>query len=294
MDTPLCTLCPRRCAVDRQTKPGFCGCGATVKLALATLHTGEEPCLCGPSGAGAVFFSGCNLRCVYCQNAPISRGGWGIAVSTARLGEIFLELQDQGAATLDLVTPTPFVPQIAAALHAVRDRLRIPVVYNCGGYESVETLRRLAGDVDVYLPDLKYFSPALSARYSAASDYFSVAAAAIVEMVRQTGPVTFRDGILTRGVLVRHLVLPGCRKDSIALLERLAALVPPSHIYLSLMRQYTPDFCDPAFPELRRRVWSVEYDAVADVALRLGFSGYLQERSSAVADETPVFDGRGV
>ncbi len=290
-----CTLCPRRCGADRTTGRGQCGMGARIQVARAALHTGEEPCLCGARGAGAVFFSGCALHCVFCQNAEISQGGFGRAISTARLSEIFLRLQDEGAQTLDLVSPTHFAPQIARALERAKPRLRIPVVYNSGGYDSLEALRMMEGLVEIYLPDLKYKDAALAARYSGAADYFEVAQAAVQEMYRQAGPVQRGEsGVLQRGLMVRHLLLPGCRKDSMAVLEALSRLVPPKRILLSLMSQYTPCYRAAAYKEIDRRVTDFEIDSVREYAVQLGFEGYGQARSAASAGYTPAFDLTGV
>lgn len=269
--------------------------GARIQVAQAALHTGEEPCLCGERGAGAVFFSGCALHCVFCQNAEISQGGFGREISTARLAEIFLRLQDEGAQTLDLVSPTHFAPQIARALERAKPRLRIPVVYNSGGYDSLEALKMMEGLVEIYLPDLKYKDAALAARYSGAADYFEVAQAAVQEMYRQTGPVQWGEsGVLQRGLMVRHLLLPGCRKDSMAVLEALSHLVPPKRILLSLMSQYTPCYHAAAYKEIDRRVTDFEIDSVRDYAVQLGFEGYGQARSAASAGYTPAFDLTGV
>ncbi|MBS6942497.1 MAG: radical SAM protein [Clostridiales bacterium] len=290
-----CTLCPRRCGADRTTGRGQCGMGARIQVARAALHTGEEPCLCGERGAGAVFFSGCALHCVFCQNAEISQGGFGREISTARLAEIFLRLQDEGAQTLDLVSPTHFAPQIARALERAKPRLRIPVVYNSGGYDSLEALKMMEGLVEIYLPDLKYKDAALAARYSGAADYFEVAQEAVQEMYRQTGPVQWGEsGVLQRGLMVRHLLLPGCRKDSMAVLEALSHLVPPKRILLSLMSQYTPCYHAAAYKEIDRRVTDFEIDSVRDYAVQLGFEGYGQARSAASAGYTPAFDLTGV
>ena len=290
-----CTLCPRRCGADRTTGRGQCGMGARIQVARAALHTGEEPCLCGERGAGAVFFSGCALHCVFCQNAEISQGGFGREISTAQLAEIFLRLQDEGAQTLDLVSPTHFAPQIARALERAKPRLRIPVVYNSNGYDSPEALGMMDGLVEIYLPDLKYKDAALSKAYSGAADYFDVAQAAIQEMYRQTGPLQWgANGVLQRGLMVRHLLLPGCRKDSMAVLEALSRLAPPRHILLSLMSQYTPCYRAAAYKEIDRRVTDFEIDSVRDYAVRLGFEGYGQARSAADSRYTPAFDLTGV
>lgn len=292
-----CMQCPRKCGVDRRDGVGFCGASDEIRLARAALHPWEEPCISGANGSGTLFFVGCNLRCVYCQNRRISRcGEVGVAVSDGQLEDIMLQLQSEGAANINLVTPTPYASQLAPILKRVREKLRIPVVYNCGGYESAETLRMLDGLVDVYLPDFKYFSPQLAEQYSAAVDYAAVATEALDEMLRQTGaPVMGQDGLMKRGVMVRHLVLPGCREDSIRILIFLKERYGNQKFLLSLMSQYTPAFADGDAPKnLRRRVTSFEYDQVLDVADRLGFEGYLQSRSSAVSDYTPDFEGEGV
>ncbi len=291
-----CTLCPRRCGVNRKDKTGFCGCGAEVKIARAALHLWEEPCISGTRGSGTVFFSGCPLGCVYCQNAEISREGIGRAVSVQRLAEIFLELQAQGAHNINLVTATPWVPQVCEALNSVRPELRIPIVYNCGGYENIDTIRALTGYVDVYLPDIKYFSAELAARYSSAPDYFEIASAAVREMIAQTGGLQYEeDGTLRRGVIVRHLVLPGTRRDSIAVLNWIAENLPRGGSLLSLMSQYTPTVHTKGYPEIHRRVTSLEYDSVVKEAVRLGLTeGYMQQRGSASEAYIPPFNLQGV
>ncbi|MBR1693788.1 MAG: radical SAM protein, partial [Selenomonas sp.] len=221
LDITNCNLCPRRCGVNRTQRAGFCGAGEKVRIALVSLHQWEEPCLVGERGAGTVFFSYCNLRCVYCQNHEISHGGKGQEVSVERLAEIFLEQQARGAATLDLVTPTHYVPQIIAALDMAKGRgFHLPVVYNSSGYETVETIEALRGYVDIFLPDLKYMSAESGGEYSAAADYFSHASVAIKKMVEITGPVQFADnGQMKKGVLVRHMVLPGHRHESMDLMK---------------------------------------------------------------------------
>ncbi|MBP1543668.1 MAG: radical SAM protein, partial [Oscillospiraceae bacterium] len=203
-----CTLCPRRCNVDRDVGKGFCGVGSSLKVARAALHHWEEPCISGTQGSGTVFFSGCVLKCIYCQNHQISAEGFGKEISISRLAEIFIELKAQGAHNINLVNPTHFVPQIKEALDMVRNELKIPVVYNTGGYERVETLKMMEGYVDIYLPDIKYFSDEAAA-LSKATDYFDTAMAAVEEMLRQTGAPVIEDGILKKGTVVRHLVLPG-------------------------------------------------------------------------------------
>ena len=292
-----CMQCPRKCGVDRGVAVGFCGAGDEIRLARAALHLWEEPCISGANGSGTLFFVGCNLRCVYCQNRQISRcGEVGVAVSDEQLENMMLQLQDEGAANINLVTPTPYAVRLASILKRVREKLQIPVVYNCGGYESAETLRMLDGLVDVYLPDFKYFSPQLAEQYSYAADYAAVATEAMDEMLRQTGaPVMGQDGLMKRGVMVRHLVLPGCREDSVKILKYLQERYGNQAFLLSLMSQYTPAFADGDAPKnLRRRVTTFEYERVLEAADRLGFEGYLQSRSSAVSDYTPDFEGEGV
>lgn len=292
-----CRLCPHECGVDRAAgQRGRCGVGAEILVARAAPHMWEEPCISGERGAGAVFFGGCSLGCVFCQNRTLSHDGYGAVVSETRLGEIMLELQERGVHDIDLVTPTHFADAIARVLERVRPQLHIPVIYNCGGYERVETLRRLEGLVDVYLPDLKYASGEPALRYSGAADYPERAMEALCEMHRQCGAVRFgEDGIIKRGVIVRHLVLPGCRHDSIALLRRLAEALPPDDIRLSLMRQYTPDFVDrKRYPELGRRLTGFEYTSVLEVAEQLGLRGYCQQSGSVGTEYTPIFDLTGV
>ena len=287
-----CNLCPRKCNVDRSVQRGFCGEGEAVRAAKAMLHFGEEPLITGKGGSGAVFFCGCNLRCVFCQNRPISRGEVGKEISTERLCEIFLELQARGAENINLVTGTHFVPQIISALTLAKGSLKIPVVYNCGGYESVETLRMLDGFVDIYLPDLKYFSSELSEKYSSAPDYFEKAVEALCEMLRQTGEDVIEDGVMKKGVIVRHLVLPNAYKDSVEVMKRLAEL--PRKPLVSLMRQYTPEFLTGDYKELSRRLTTFEYEKVLEVCEELGLDGFSQGKSSATAEMTPIFDLSGI
>lgn len=296
MDLTHCTLCPRECGANRAQGNGRCGAGKLPKLARAALHRWEEPCISGGDprrGSGTVFFSGCPLGCRFCQNRPISQGNFGKEVPVTRLAEIFLELQGQGAWNINLVSATQYIPQVIEALDLVKGRLNIPVVYNTGGYEKVESLRMLEGYVDIYLPDLKFYDPALSEMCADAPDYFTVASAAILEMFRQAGPVQMgEDGMLRRGMVVRHLVLPGQRKDSEKLLRWLAQAVPAEDVYLSLMSQYTP--YRPLEKPLDRRVATFEYNWVREIARSLNFSGYGQERTSAREEYTPPFDLTGV
>ena len=298
-DLANCRLCPRNCGANRFEKPGYCGAGAGIRAAKAMIHQGEEPCLLGSSGAGAIFFTGCNLRCVFCQNYEISWEQQGKEISTDRLGQIMLELQEQGAACIDLVTPTPYLLHIKEALEAVKPQLNIPVVYNCGGYEEPQALRKLDGLIDIYLPDLKYFDKAIAAKYSGCADYFERAGEALKEMFRQVGPAEFdENGKMKRGLLVRHLVLPGAYKDSMKLMDFLGEAFPADSIRISLMSQYTPFgrvLKEPdRFKELGRRVTTFEYNKVIDRALANGLDGYSQQRSSSTMALRPDFDGAGL
>ncbi len=304
-----CCLCPRACHADRYAAGGFCGAGTQPKLARAALHLWEEPCLGGSAGSGAVFFSHCTLRCVFCQNHDISAGGFGKEISVRKLADIFLRLQEEGAANLDLVTPSHYLPSCIAALDLVREDLKIPVVYNCGGYESVEALKMLEGYVDIYLPDMKYADDALALKYSGAPRYRETAEAAILEMSRQVGYPIWAEvdpaasagapapRLLKRGLLIRHMVLPGHRKDSIQVLRLLKGLLPPDAFLISLLRQYTPFYkvkSDPELSGLDRRLTSFEYDSVVKEALSLGLQGFMQEKDSASEEYTPSFDLEGV
>ena len=287
----ICTLCPRRCGVDRSQRTGFCGMGESPRVARAALHFWEEPCISGTRGSGAVFFSGCTLGCVYCQNYPISHLGQGRDITVRRLADIFKSLEDQGAHNLNLVTGTPFTHAILDALSLCRPG--IPVVWNSGGYETVETLKLLEGAVDIYLPDLKHVSPRLSMLCAGAADYFAVASEAIIEMCRQTGPAVYdADGIMQKGVIVRHLILPGCTGDSCRALDFIAEKLPPG-TPVSLMRQYTPEsWC--AVPGLDRRITEKEYQRVLDHFTALNLTGFSQEKEAADGAYTPPFDGTGV
>lgn len=290
-----CFLCPRGCGVSRADgKRGVCGTDAHIRVARAALHPFEEPPISMERGSGTVFFAGCSLRCIFCQNSAIRAPESGKILSVEQLADLFLFLQEKGAENINLVTATHYADGVAAALKIAKPHLQIPVVYNCGGYERVETLRLLDGLVDVYLPDFKYVSSALSTEYSAAPDYAEVATAALLEMYRQASAVQFDvRGKLTRGVMVRHLVLPGCRADSLAVLERVAQTVPVKDIRLSLMRQYTPDFAPENAPKnLKRRVTSFEYESVMARAEKMGFEGFFQGKEAASAAYTPDFTER--
>ena len=288
----LCTLCPRECGADRGAgEAGFCGAGEAALVCRAAPHFGEEPCLSGARGSGAVFFAGCSLRCVYCQNHEISRGAAGRPYTAEELRTLFLSLRDEGVHNLNLVTPTHFSAVLAEALDGLD--LGVPVVWNSSGYERVETLRRLEGLVQVYLPDLKYMDAALSKRYSAAPDYPEVSLAAIREMYRQTGPFSLDgDALLRSGVLIRHLVLPGAAavENTRKVIDAVAEHFPPEGVMFSLMAQYTPMPGLDTFPELRRSVSAEEYDACRRYLARSGIAhGYVQDLTSAGTELIPEF-----
>ncbi len=279
MDYVNCTVCPRKCGVDRAAgELGYCHCPGTALVAKSMLHQWEEPALAGQGGSGAIFFGGCTLGCKFCQNIAISAAPVGQPMDSARLRALMEDLIAQGAENIDLVTPTQYLPTI---LPALEPKLPVPVVYNCGGYERVEILRELAGKVDIYLPDLKYADDRLAKALSGAGDYFAVATAAIREMVRQTGPVQWEGEKVTRGVIVRHLILPGCVENSLKVLDWLGENFAPGEILVSLMRQYTPM---PGLPEpLNRRVTEEEYDAVLSWMYLNDLEGFTQEESAADA-----------
>jgi putative pyruvate formate lyase activating enzyme len=266
---------------------------STLRGARAALHFWEEPPISGTRGSGAVFFSGCSLGCRFCQNTKISHAGYGAALTTERLREIFQELIAQGAHNINLVTPSHFLPSI---LPALSPKLPVPVVYNCGGYESLETLRALEGKVDIYLPDLKYAEGDLAARLSRAPDYFPVAAAAIDEMVRQVGPCQFdEEGMLTRGVVIRHLILPGQVQNSLKVLDYVAEHFPKGTVLLSLMAQYVPSGPAATEPPFDRVITQEEYEAVVDWLYMLGLEdGFLQERAAATDAYLPDFSLEGI
>ena len=282
-----CRLCPRECAADRTVRAGVCGCGSEIMLAKYMLHFGEEPCISGTRGSGAVFFSGYGLKCVFCQNFPVSRGQKGEIISEERLSEILYELRDMGAHNINFVTGTHYADRIASVLGKCRHKLGIPVVYNCSGYENVDTLKMLEGLVDIYLPDLKYYRTELSAKYSAAPDYFEKAMPALKEMLRQQPEAKFDNGIMTNGVIVRHLVLPKGYHDSIRLMDEVAAL--PKRPLVSVMRQYTPCYDAVRYPEINRRLTTFEYDKVVTHCAELGLEGFTQEKGCENLDMSPDF-----
>ena len=279
----ICALCPRNCGKERREREGagFCRAGTLPKIAKAALHHWEEPCISGKHGSGTVFFSGCNLGCVFCQNYKLSHEDYGEIVSVKRLAEIFSELEEQGAHNINLVTPTHFLPTI---LPALSPKLPVPVVYNCGGYESVETLRQLEGLVDVYLPDYKYADATLAQRLSRAADYPEIAAAAIAEMYRQTGPFQIEDDALVSGVLIRHLLLPGALDNTLDVISWVGAHFTPGQVLFSLMRQYTPTAATANLPPLDRRVTDLEYDAAVSWMTLCGIQDGFTQDASAVGE----------
>ena len=285
MNYQNCTLCPRRCGADRTAgKTGFCGMTDQMKIARAAAHYWEEPVISGSFGSGAVFFSGCTLGCAFCQNEEISHGGFGKEITSSQLRDIFERLIDDGVQNINLITATHFLPTI---LPALTPKLPVPVVYNCGGYESVETLKRLEGLVDIYLPDMKYADADLAVRLSGARDYFPAAKAAIKEMIRQTGPVRFDGERLLSGTVIRHLILPGCVENSLKVLDWIGETFAPGQVLVSLMRQYTPMGGLPA--PFNRPITEEEYDAALSWMYLNGLEGFTQEESSAGRQYIPDF-----
>ena len=291
----VCYSCPRKCGVERienKFSKGFCGMPYNAVLARAALHFYEEPVISGENGSGAIFFSGCSMRCVYCQNYEISHNGFGKPVSKERFIEIIKELEGRGAHNINLVNPTHFVPFIRDVLSEYKPS--IPVVYNTGGYDSVESLKSLEGLVDVYLPDLKYYDSEVALKYSKCADYFENASKAVLEMHRQTGESVIENSVIKKGLIIRHLVLPKNTDQSIKILNWIADNLPKS-TYISLMSQYTPIREIGVFPELNRRIVTAEYQKVLDEFDRLGFeNGFMQERNSAKEDFIPDFDLTGI
>lgn len=292
-----CTLCPRNCHCDRTNgKKGYCKVSEQLLVARAALHMWEEPCISGESGSGTVFFSGCALGCVYCQNYNIAKAITGKIITVERLAQIFLELQQKKASNINLVTPGHYTPQILQALSIAKSEgLNIPIVYNSSGYEKAETLRLLDGYIDIYLPDFKYMSEVISKKYSNCYDYASYAREAVNEMYRQVGkPVFDSNGIMKRGVIVRHLTLPGCLEDSKQILEYLYHTFQ-DNIFISIMNQYTPLAHVKSYPELNRKITDKEYDELVDYAISLGVeNGFIQEGDTASESFIPEFNEEGV
>lgn len=292
-----CRLCSRNCGVDRtKGEPGFCRAGKDIKVARASLHKWEEPCISGERGSGTVFFSNCNLRCVFCQNHEISQGGAGREITVERLGEIFIELMEEGAHNINLVTPTHYVPQIIQAIRGARQRgLNIPVIYNTNCYENVETVKMLEGYVDVYLPDIKYFDDKYARKYSGVSGYFINASSVLKEMVSQLGEVKFsRKGLMLRGVMIRHLMIPGLLFDSKKVIEHIHANYGGS-VYISLMNQYTPMYKAKNYSEINKPLNPGHYQGLIQYCLSLGISNaFVQEEGTASDDFVPPFNLKGV
>lgn len=288
----ICNLCPRKCNVNRDLKSGFCGVSNTLKVARAQLHFWEEPIISGTNGSGTIFFSGCNLKCVYCQNFNISKENFGKDITTQRLAEIFKELENAGAHNINLVTPSHYVKQIVEALNIYKPK--IPVVYNTSGYDSVEELKMLEGYVNVYLTDLKYYSSELSQKYSSAKNYFEVCSLAIKEMIRQQPKNVMENGLIKKGVIIRHMVLPNCINDSFKVLDWIKNNLGED-VIVSVMGQYTPYFNASKFPEINRKLKPVEYKLVINHFNKLGLkNGFMQSLDSADENFIPPFNLEGV
>ena len=290
-----CELCPRRCKADRVKNFGFCGAGENLRVALVSLHKWEEPCLIGEKGAGTIFFSHCNLRCVYCQNFSISQGGFGAEISVERLAEIFIEQQNRGAANIELVTPTHYTEKISAAIDLAKSRgLILPIVWNSNAYENLETLELLRGRVDIFLPDLKYFDEEPAKIFSNAPNYFAVASAAIKKMFELVGSVKFDGDKMIRGVIVRHLILPNSRRDSIKIVDWLHENFG-DEIFISLMNQYTPIFRAGEFKKINRALTTFEYQSVIEHAANIGVKNcFVQIGKTADKNFIPNFNLDGV
>ena len=285
-----CSLCPRKCLINRYIEKGYCGATNKIKLAYYSLHMWEEPVISGDNGSGTIFFSHCNLRCLYCQNKKISIDGYGKYITNKRLGEIMLELQDKGAHNINLVTPTHYVPQIASVLHKLKGKLHIPVVYNTSSYENIGTLMMMKGLADIYLADLKYFDDSLGEKYSGCSDYFEIATMAIDEMYRQVGSIELdKNGMLKKGLVVRVLILPGHIHDAKEIINYLYKTYGDD-IYISIMNQYTPvNMC--LYDNLNRKLTEEEYDEVVNYALTIGVTkAFIQEGDTAMESFIPDFD----
>jgi putative pyruvate formate lyase activating enzyme len=291
-----CKICPRGCGANRFISKGACGAGSEIMAAKAFLHQWEEPCISGTHGSGTIFFSGCNMKCVFCQNHDISQQGFGKAITVERLAEIMLELQNKGASNINLVTPTPYALHIIEAVAlAKRHGLALPIVYNTNGYETAEMIEMLKDTVDIYLPDIKYFSPVYSSRYSGVSDYFAVASKAVLSMYNQAGYPEFDEaGMLTKGLLIRHLALPGLTEDSSQIFKWIRESIG-KYAYVSLMCQYTPMYKAFSFEEIDRKLSSEEYERVIESFFEAGLeNGFMQEAESATSRYTPVFDLLGI
>lgn len=288
-----CRLCPRQCGVNRHLKKGFCLCGDKIVISKIDIHLWEEPCICGPEGVGAFFFSGCNLHCCYCQNNAISSAVKGKEISVQELADYMLLMQEKGVSAIDLITPTHFSYHIVRSLDKIKNRLYIPVVYNCSGYESEKTLDMLNGYIDIYLPDFKYFYNSTSMKYSGAANYPETAKRAVKKMQQQTGnPIFDENKMMKKGTIIRHLVLPGHRRESIEIIKWIAENFTPDQIMISLMSQYTPAAAS-EFKNLERHVTKFEYNSVADVLQQYDFNGYVQDITSARESYIPDFENGG-
>lgn len=289
----ICNSCPRKCNIDREEKTGMCGAPSEYKVARAALHFWEEPCISGERGSGTVFFSGCSLKCVFCQNFEISRNAYGKVINEDRLIEIFKELEEQGAHNINLVNPTHYSRQLAETLRKYKPS--VPTVWNTGGYDSVESLKMLDGLVDVYLADIKYVSSAVSKKYSGAEDYFRVASEAVLEMQRQVGENVFdANGMMQKGLIIRHLVLPGNISQAMRVMDWVKENLPKETV-LSIMSQYTPCGKASDYPTINRKLSRREYDMVLDYAEKLGFeNAFIQESSSSSEEFIPDFDLTGI
>lgn len=291
-----CSMCPRNCMVDRTKTIGKCNAGSAIKIAKAFLHRWEEPCISGTNGSGTIFFSGCNLKCIFCQNYKISQDGYGKELSHEEFQQIILNLQQKGALNINFVSPSHYTKSIVECLKVLGSRLEIPVVYNSNGYDSVSGLKLLDGFVSIYLPDIKYFKNESSLKYSDAKDYFNTASAAVLEMYRQVGRAQFNEeGIMQKGLIIRHLVLPGMTGESIKILDFIKSNLPTDDIVVSIMSQYTPFYNSHLYPEIDRRIIRKEYEKVLNHFLKLDFAnGYFQERDSADSKYVPDFDLEGI
>lgn len=291
-----CKLCPNLCGVNRiDGEIGICNAGLLTKVAMASLHFWEEPCISGESGSGAVFFSNCNLACVFCQNYKISHEGFGKEISIEELANTYMNLQNQGALNINLVSATQYIPQVVESLRLAKELgLSIPIVYNSNGYETVDALRLLEGLVDIYLPDLKYFDEEYSKDFSCAPDYFSNATKAILEMYRQVGQPVYKDNLIKKGLMIRHLLLPGLIEDSKKVLKWIKDTLP-LEIPISLMAQYTPVYKAKSIEKLNKSITEKEYEEIIDYFFDIGLeNGFVQDHSSATSDYTPIFDLTGI
>lgn len=294
MDINRCSLCPRACGVDRNIELGYCRVGNEIKLAKAYLHKWEEPCISGDNGSGTVFFSNCNLSCVFCQNYKISAEGFGKEITGERLTQIMLELQSKGAHNINLVSPTPYIIDIKESIIKAKGQgLVIPIIYNSSGYENPEALKMLQGLIDIYLPDIKYFDNKNGLKYSKVSNYFMHTSGAIIEMYRQVGSPVFEKGLLIKGLMIRHMMLPGLLFDSKKIVDWVTCNLPSS-VFLNIMCQYTP-FNVSAYPGINKKVNTAHYEALIQYALNNGIeNGFIQEYESAVPEYVPDFNLEGV